>query len=219
MLKNIFFDFDGVLAESVSAKTDAFKEMYLPHGEEIVSQVIDYHINNGGVSRYEKFKYWEKTFFDKEISEKEVQEMAQKFSKFVLQKVIDAKPVDDSIWFLKKYYKKMRFWVITGTPTKEIAIIAKERGIEHFFEGIHGSPKNKRYWSEFLLDKYNLKRKETLFIGDATTDLDAAKYSKLHFALRLNEENKDIFKDYDDYQFCNFKELDKFLIDQKLLIP
>ena len=54
------FDFDGVIAESVSAKTDAFREMYLPYGEEIANQVVDYHINHGGVSRFEKFKYWEK---------------------------------------------------------------------------------------------------------------------------------------------------------------
>ena len=30
-IKNIFFDFDGVIAESVNAKTDAFEEMYLPY--------------------------------------------------------------------------------------------------------------------------------------------------------------------------------------------
>ena len=39
LIKNIFFDFDGVIAESVSAKTDAFKEMYMPYGEEIAAKV------------------------------------------------------------------------------------------------------------------------------------------------------------------------------------
>ncbi len=64
-ITNIFFDFDGVIAESVSAKTDAFKEMYLPYGEKIAEEVVDYHIKNGGVSRYEKFRHWEKKFFNK----------------------------------------------------------------------------------------------------------------------------------------------------------
>ena len=48
--KNIFFDFDGVIAESVRAKTDAFMEMYLPYGKEVAKQVLEFHINNGGVS-------------------------------------------------------------------------------------------------------------------------------------------------------------------------
>ena len=59
-IKNIFFDFDGVIAESVSAKTDAFEEMYLPYGKDIAAKVVEYHKLHGGVSRYEKFKYFHK---------------------------------------------------------------------------------------------------------------------------------------------------------------
>ena len=87
-IKNIFFDFDGVIAESVSAKTDAFREMYAPYGEEIANQVVEYHINHGGVSRFEKFKFWEKKFFNKDISEERVDELAKQFSNLVLNKVI-----------------------------------------------------------------------------------------------------------------------------------
>ena len=69
-IKNIFFDFDGVIAESVSAKTEAFREMYSQYGEGISNQVVDYHVNHGCISRFEKFKYWEKKFFNKDISYK-----------------------------------------------------------------------------------------------------------------------------------------------------
>lgn len=208
-IKNIFFDFDGVIAESVSAKTDAFKEMYLPYGEKIANQVIDYHINHGGVSRYNKFKYWEKTFFGKEITEERVQEMAQEFSSLVLNKVINSDEVSGANTFIKKYSKTFKFWIITGTPTTEIEIIAKERGLTDYFVGIHGSPENKRYWTEYLLEKHNLKREETLFLGDATTDQDAAEFSNLHFALRENEENQDIFKNYEGHRFKDFFELEE----------
>lgn len=210
-LKNIFFDFDGVIAESVSAKTDAFKEMYAKHGLKIVKEVEDYHVNNGGVSRFEKFKYWEKTFFGKEISDKKVQEMAKEFSGLVLNKVINSEEVKGANYFIKKYSKLLNFWIITGTPTNEIEIITKERKINIFFIGIHGSPENKKFWTEFLLKKHNLERNETLFLGDATTDLDAAVFSKLHFALRDNEENKDLFKNYKGLRFNNFVELEEKL--------
>lgn len=207
--KNIFFDFDGVIAESVSAKTDAFKEMYLPYGEEVVNQVINYHINHGGISRYEKFRYWERTFFGKNISEKRVQELAHQFSSLVLDKVIDSDEVPGASLFIKKYSRALKFWIITGTPTTEIKIITKERGLTDYFKGIHGSPENKRYWTEYLIEKHNLKREETLFLGDATTDLDAAEFSKLHFALRENEENQDIFQDYEGVRFKDFFELEQ----------
>lgn len=208
-IKNIFFDFDGVIAESVSAKTDAFKEMYLPYGEEIANQVVEYHINNGGVSRFEKFKYWEKKFFDKDINEEKVNELAKQFSNLVLDRVINSMEVPGVNAFLRKYFNKLNFWIITGTPTIEIEIITKELDIISYFKGVHGSPKNKRYWTENLLKRHNLKREETLFLGDATTDQDAAEYSKLHFWLRENEENKELFKDYKGNKFNDFFEFEE----------
>lgn len=215
-IKNIFFDFDGVIADSVSAKTDAFKEMYLPYGAEIAEKVVEYHINNGGISRFEKFKYWEKEFFGKNISQSEVEDLAQQFSNLVLNKVINSPEVTGANAFLKKYHSTVNCWIITGTPTNEINIITVDRGIARYFKGIHGSPENKRYWTEYLLDKHNLKRNETLFLGDATTDYDAAKFSSLHFALRENEENNNLFKDYNGIRFKDFNELEK-IVQQKII--
>ena len=58
MLKGIVFDFDGVIAESVQVKTNAFAELYGPFGNDVVQKVISHHEANGGVSRYEKIKYY-----------------------------------------------------------------------------------------------------------------------------------------------------------------
>ena len=57
MITEIFFDFDGVLAESVQVKSDAFFKLYLPYGEEVAQKALNHHINNGGMSRFEKFKF------------------------------------------------------------------------------------------------------------------------------------------------------------------
>ena len=142
---------------------------------------------------------------------KKVNDLANEFSNLVLGKVINAKEVSGAYYFIEKYYSKLKFWIITGTPNDEIKIIAEKRKLTKFFRGIHGSPKNKRYWTEFLLKKYNLKRNETIFLGDATTDLDAAKFSKTHFALRENEENKELFNEYTGMRFNNFYELESLL--------
>ena len=61
--KFIVFDFDGVVLDSVEIKTNAFAEIYSEYGSEIVSKVVEYHKRNGGLSRFEKFKYYHKFFW------------------------------------------------------------------------------------------------------------------------------------------------------------
>ena len=58
----IIFDFDGVIAESGKIKTQAFAELYRPHGDEIVAQVVQFHTQNGGMSRYRKFRHFQEHF-------------------------------------------------------------------------------------------------------------------------------------------------------------
>ena len=210
-IKNIFFDFDGVIAESVSAKTDAFEAMYLPYGKDIASRVVEYHKLHGGVSRYEKFKYFHKEFLNEVINQEKIDELASQFSNIVLDKVINSDEVVGANYFIEKYHKKFQFWIITGTPTEEIEIITKKRGLIDYFLGLYGSPNNKRYWTEFLIKKHNLKRDEIVFLGDATTDMDAANFSKTHFALRENDENRVMFKDYEGQRFNDFYQLEKTL--------
>lgn len=210
-IRNIFFDFDGVIAESVSAKTDAFEEMYLPYGKDIAAKVVQYHKLYGGVSRYEKFIHFHKEFLNELIDKEKVNELANQFSNIVLEKVINSREVLGANYFIKKYYSKLKFWIITGTPTYEIELIVKKRKLDSYFVGLHGSPNNKRYWTEYLIKKNDLNRDEIIFLGDATTDKDAANYSNIHFALRHNDENKEIFKDYKGLRFNDFYELEKIL--------
>lgn len=208
-IKNIFFDFDGVVAESVSAKTEAFREMYIKYGEDVANKVVAHHITHGGVSRYEKFKIYAQQFLNKTITEKEVQELATIFSNLVLEQVIHSDLVEGVLDFLQKYHQELNFWVITGTPTTEMEVILERRNLRKYFINYYGSPEKKRYWTEYLIEKHQLKREETLFLGDASTDMDAATYSKLHFALRLHKENKEQFKGYKGIIFKNFNELEQ----------
>ena len=55
----IIFDFDGVVVESGDIKTQAFANLYRTHGEAIMAEVARYHRLNGGMSRYQKFHYFQ----------------------------------------------------------------------------------------------------------------------------------------------------------------
>ncbi len=212
--KNIFFDFDGVIAESVNVKTEAFYKLYEPYGREIAEKVKEHHLAHGGVSRFEKFRIYHDTFLDQQIDDDKVQELAQKFSDLVVDGVVNAPEVDGVEVFIKKYSEECRYFIITGTPTSEMIEIAKKRGILGHFMEICGSPTKKNEWSEYLIEKYNLIRDDIVFLGDAKSDMGAANNSGIDFILRKNDENAELFKDYKGPSFLNFYELNTYLEQQ-----
>ncbi len=211
-IKNIFFDFDGVIAESVNIKTEAFYQIYFEHGEDIAKKVVEHHKANGGMSRYEKFKLYHKEFLGLDIDQAKVDELSQQFSDFVEKGVIESPEVSGSHDFILNHHNDYKMFVITGTPTEESKRICKARGLFDKFIEICGSPKKKGSWAKYLLDKYNLKKEETIFVGDALADYNAAKEHDLIFLLRNYEENEELFKNIQGiYRFTNFNEFKEIL--------
>ena len=100
--RNIIFDFDGVLAESVHIKTQAFSQIYSEYGENIANKVVKHHKANGGMSRYEKFPYYHKNFLNIDLSEEDINQLSDDFSKLVIEGVINAEEVNGALLFLKK---------------------------------------------------------------------------------------------------------------------
>ena len=210
-IKIIFFDFDGVILDSVDCKTRAFEDMYMQYGQEIANQVKKYHLENGGVSRFEKFRYWHKKHLGIEITNEQLNNLSEEFSSRVIDQVVKSGEIKGSLDFIKKNYQKYRFWSITGTPPTEMTQVADKIGITSYFIGIYGSPEKKKHWVDHLLKKHQLHPNETLFLGDATTDFEAAQFGKLHFVLREAPYNIDLFKDIQTPRFKTFEDLNNIL--------
>ena len=204
MIKGIIFDFDGVIAESVTVKTDAFAELYSQYSDDIIKHVVDHHIANGGMSRYKKIKYYHNNFLKKPITKIELENLADKFSKIVLKKVIQAPYVPGIYKFINDNFSKYKLFISTGTPEEEIKIICQLRDIEKFFLGIYGSPDSKISHIDKIMTKNKLKSKDLLFFGDSNTDYDAAKKRNIKFILRQHDENIKFFKDYKGLKFSTF---------------
>ena len=64
-LEQIFFDFDGVLVDSVQVKTKTFETLFAKYGKEVQEKVIKHHLENGGMSRYKKFQHYYNSFLNK----------------------------------------------------------------------------------------------------------------------------------------------------------
>jgi len=212
-VKSLFFDFDGVIADSVSCKTAAFREIYLPFGEDVASRVVEHHLNNGGVSRFEKFVHYHTKFLGKSISKKELAALCKTFSNLVLDKVSESNETHGFTAFIQEHGDKFNKWIITGTPTAEMNEILKRRQIHNLFVGVYGSPEKKSFWTEQIIDKHNLKRDEIVFLGDAKADYEAAKNARVKFILHRSDASGKFFDDKQCTEIDNFNSLWNLLKD------
>ena len=181
MIKALIFDFDGTIVNSIDVKTDAFFKMYLKYGQRIAEKVVNYHLLNGGVSRYKKFKYYHKKFLGIDLSKKEINNLSSEFSQFVINKVIQAPYVPGIDNYIKNNYNKIDMFISTATPTYEIKEIMLKRKIDKYFKGIYGSPDSKSDHVKKIISNNNYAKNEIVFIGDSISDLEAAKKNSLRF--------------------------------------
>ena len=180
--KAIFFDWDGVITDSVNIKTDAYVDIFSDFGQEIQEKVKAHHLQNGGMSRFEKFKIYYKEFLGVEIDETKIQELSNEFSSLVMKKVAAAPFVEGAVETIREQYAKgTKLFVVTGTPTDEMKEIAKLKGLYNYFIEFCGSPTKKSMHTANLIKKYNLIPQKCLFIGDAMADYTAAHENNVNF--------------------------------------
>ena len=177
-LSAIFFDFDGVLVDSVPLKLRAYQEIFRPYGEEVVLEITNYHLANGGIDRYRKIQHVLQKF---SLPTSEVNFLANKFSELVKEKVILADPIESMINLVRDLHKDFPIFIVSGTPEQELTEIVIARNWESYFKEIKGSPKTKPEIINTLIESYTLERRKCLFIGDATTDFLAARECELFF--------------------------------------
>lgn len=210
MIRAVIFDFDGVLVESVDIKTRAFAKLFEPEGPAVMKAVTDYHIENAGVSRFDKFRYIYKTILKQELSEEKFSELCSRFSDLVKKEVVAAPYVKGAKEFLEKSVASYKFFIASGTPQAEIEDIVRLRGIGRYFSGIYGSPTRKSDAVKDICRSYDYPPEEILFIGDAMSDYEAAAENGSRFIARMNY-NEGIFKGIDCVKVNDLSSLDEAL--------
>ena len=209
MIKAIIFDFDGVILESLDVKTEAFEKLYQPYGSNISNKVVENHLANGGISRYEKIKTYHKEFLGEDLDDEKVQIIAQNFSEMVVDKIMKVSFVDGAKCFIKKNYKKYLMFISSATPTDELNLICKQRKIFKYFKGIFGSPDSKSKHISFIMDNWSLKNNDIVFIGDSFSDLGAAEKHNVWFIGRVTKELKALINVR--YKLNDLNKLDKII--------
>ena len=204
----IFWDFDGVIKESVSLKTDAFVELFQSYGEDVCSQIRKHHINNGGMSRFNKIPLYFK-WANIYPTDSEIDNALEQFSRIVKNKVINSAWVPGVEEFLKYNSPRYRYVMVSATPQNELEDICKSLKIDRLFSRLYGSPISKSNAINISMLDFNCSPSECLMIGDMQADIDAAKETKISFIFRRHMENLNLninpnFYEINDFSSFNY---------------
>ena len=181
----VFFDFDGVLAESIDIKVAAFETLYAGFGREVVARVVAHHKAHEGISRLEKVRHCHREFLGIELDDGQVAEWGGRYSALVEEAVVACDWVPGAREFLDAHRGRLPLFVVSGTPDDELKRIVEGRAMAHYFTSVHGSPPRKPPILEGLLAAHGIAPERALFVGDSMTDYDAAEATGLAFLGRV----------------------------------
>lgn len=181
-MRAVFFDFDGVVLDSVNVKTEAFGDLFAHYGETIRKLVVEYHLAHGGVSRFEKFRYYFCELLRQPVDEAEIEMLGRQFTELTMSKILEAPYIPGARVTLEALKEKnIPAFVASGTPQDDLEQIVDARNLRGFFWETHGSPRKKIEIVRDVCSRFGFLPDECLFIGDAMTDYVVAKECGMPF--------------------------------------
>lgn len=191
----IFWDFDGVIKESVRVKANAFFQLFKPYGGKVVKRVLRHHSNNGGMSRYSKIPIYLK-WANQRVTAKIVDHYCKQFSLLVVNNVIQSPWVLGVENYLRNKPLNQIFILITATPQNEIEYILRALKLEKVFFKVYGAPIKKIDAIRESISALCVEPSKCLVIGDSIVDFEAAASNEVPFILRETKDNVGSFKAY-----------------------
>ena len=140
-------------------------------------KLVNHHLENGGISRYEKIKFFQKNIL-KNTNIKLYQELVDNYGKILKEKLIKAE-ISKGVFKIKQFFPNSKITVVSGSDQNELRWLFKEKRIDHLFNnGIFGSPKNKIEILEEIFSEFKGQEK-SIFIGDSKYDFEVSKFFKI----------------------------------------
>ena len=179
---NLFFDFDGVILDSLDIKELGFRQIFKKYNKKDIEKIIEFHNKNLGKSRFIKIKYFYQIILKKEISSNKINSYSNKFSKIMRDNLNNkSRLINDSLNYIKKNYRRNKLFIVSGTEENELIWLCKKLNLSKYFFEIKGSPTSKEKLVSHIINKYSLVKSNSILIGDSLNDYDAAKYNEIKF--------------------------------------
>jgi len=191
MIKQVLFDFDGVIIDSMSVRDYGFRTILKGHNEELIDTFIDYHRYNAGLSRYVKIRYFYEEMIGKAISDAEIDVLANQFSNIMKKRLVDKQIlIPETVEFISRYYQEFPLHIVSGSDERELNYLCDTLGLSKYFVTIEGSPTPKNELVSCIMERYGYAPEETVLIGDSINDYEAAKKNGLYFIGFNNDDLK-----------------------------
>jgi HAD superfamily hydrolase (TIGR01549 family) len=182
MLKNLLFDFDGVILDSMPIRDRGFLEIFRDFPPDQVARLMAFHEANGGISRYVKIRWFHEQVLGKSITDAEVQRYADQFSEIMRRELTNrAYLITDTVEFLASHATRYRLHIVSGSDQNELRFLTRELGVADYFITIEGSPTPKPALVAGILTTYGYAPAETALVGDTFNDYDAARENGIGF--------------------------------------
>ncbi len=198
MIKNIIFDFDGVILESNEVKIQGFFKLFEQFGEENSLKISNYFKNNAGLSRYDIINYFFLVILNEEMDKIKLTEYANKYSDIVKESVVNSKFVIGIEKFLSQN-TQYELFIVSSSDEKDLKYICNKLNIDKYFKSIIGSPTKKADNINNIINNFGLKKNETVYVGDSLNDYHATIKNDLTFIGR-------------DSGLCDFTQLRDIII-------
>ena len=193
MLATLILDFDGTIVESLPLKTAAFRKVFsfapLAHLDEIIA----FHLENGGMSRYDKFRYIYENILHEPLTPKQEERLASKYVSLIFESMLTVPCVEGAEDLLEGCSHALPLYIVSATPEGEMQEIARRRGLTKYFIRVYGSPKTKAECIREILAETGASPEEALFVGDAPNDWEAAHETGVRFVARIPPGDPDRF--------------------------
>ncbi|MHD0396399.1 HAD family hydrolase [Staphylococcus simulans] len=174
MYKNIIFDFDGTIADSKKCSLIATKKAFSDYGlEEPSDNQIEYYM---GIPIEKSFDLMSSV----ELKVKERNELIALFRKnYKKIENLYLEIFDEMLTQLEILHKNAKLFIISSKKTDVLKRNLNILNIEHLFLEVIGSDKVRDYKPSpdgilYIVNKYNLNKDETVYIGDAIFDIQMA---------------------------------------------
>ena len=180
--KVIFWDFDGVIIDSEKVRNKGFEITLQNYSPEDVRKLLEYHKENGGLSRYVKYRYFFEEILGAKAQDEQIQELSEKFSHIMREELTNKNLlIQQTLNFIKKHQAEFSMYIVSGSDEKELNYLCENLEIDQFFEKIKGSPTPKIKLVEGILEADKLNADHCILIGDSINDYDAARLNEVEF--------------------------------------
>lgn len=137
-LRLIIFDFDGVIADSIAMKAEAFRETFsfVPEHQD---EIVQYHLDNGGMSRFVKFRFIYNEILQQELTKEQEKWLGDRYAGIIREKMFTIPLVQGALLLLKHCFSRLPLYVVSATPEEEMLEIA-DRRLKQCLGSSNGNP-------------------------------------------------------------------------------